>query len=508
MKRFLGFFSLTSATQLCLLANQLLLLPLQLRIWGQETTAHWFVVLAIANLASVADLGLRNAAHVPLLATRQSLDAEAGRAFRGVWALTRLFFLCVTMILIAAHVAMQLAARGSVSWWEPLLILTLALDTLLIVRGIWLDSLGHFNKVEAVFLAMVTSRVFLSIAALTAFESSPELLACIYLCTGVGAVAGQAYLFREVRLLRLFSRGFGDIGWSTFATIPLVASEPALNWLRLNLPVLVLAGIADPLFVTSYVALRAIFGIARQVTSQSARYASIIYVRRVEFDPAGAGQTARLAILAATLVGAATAGLAIADHGRMLRLWLLDTNPAVASNITASLAVAVAAIGYQVINAILTREGKLKGVAKRNYIYIVASLAAAGGALLLRSITIYLVLLALQEALIALLYARGIGRELQRFFGAYCLAAMLLLTLLWLAVALDPLGTFSSSALSAITTSIALGLFPAMAIAAGALPLELLRSRRRQEQARVGRPEAKASDLPPTGAASAALPTA
>jgi hypothetical protein len=477
MKGLLRFLSLTSATQLCLLASQLLLLPLQLRIWGHETTAQWLVVMAVANIASIADLGLRNAAHAQLIAAVRATDIAAAKAFGGVWMLTRLLFAGVVLALIAAQLLFQILSHQALALWQPLLILTLGLETLLIVRGVWLDSLGHFNTVEATFLAMVASRVALSIAALAFFGAAPMTLALIFLLTAIGTIAGQEYWLRRLPLLGIFAGNLRDIGWNTTATLPLVASEPALNWLRLSLPVIVFAAIADPLFVTSYVALRAIFGMARQVTSQLARYASIIYVQQAGSDRTKAEQIALSAILACTLVGAGVAGLVLADHGRLLSLWLANADPGAASGIAASFAVTVAVFGYQVLNSILTRRGDIQGTARRNYVYIATSLAAAALAIVAHSVPAYLVLLALPEVIIALLYATAFSANVFRIASTHALAAIALLGLLWLAVVADPFGRFASPKLSDIALCMVLGLLPAALIAAFAIPRQSVRLR-------------------------------
>ena len=54
-------------TQGVLLLNQVVLLPIQIRIWGHLSTAHWYAMLAIATIVSVADCGLRTAGHAELI---------------------------------------------------------------------------------------------------------------------------------------------------------------------------------------------------------------------------------------------------------------------------------------------------------------------------------------------------------------------------------------------------------------------------------------------------------
>ena len=54
-------------TQGVLLLNQVVLLPIQIRIWGHIATAHWYTMLAIATIVSVSDCGLRTAGHAELI---------------------------------------------------------------------------------------------------------------------------------------------------------------------------------------------------------------------------------------------------------------------------------------------------------------------------------------------------------------------------------------------------------------------------------------------------------
>jgi hypothetical protein len=100
LKVFLQFFSITIGTQICLAVNQLVLLPLQLRIWGETTTAYWLVILAVANLCSVNDLGLRSIGHAQLLASVRQADSAGAAYFRQIWALTRGVMVAVTAIVL------------------------------------------------------------------------------------------------------------------------------------------------------------------------------------------------------------------------------------------------------------------------------------------------------------------------------------------------------------------------------------------------------------------------
>ncbi len=173
MPKALTFFALTTATQVCLLVQQVLILPLLLRVWGSETAAAWFVALAVANLASVFDLGLGSAGHAELLAGE--MRGTVDRRFRPVWALARLLVMTLTAVCV----------DGEMLGPDPLLTVTLtlatALGTLLVVRGTWLDTLSAVNKVEAVYFGMTASRIVLTVGVVAGLQAPPQAVACIML---------------------------------------------------------------------------------------------------------------------------------------------------------------------------------------------------------------------------------------------------------------------------------------------------------------------------------------
>lgn len=443
MKSFLRFLSLTTATQVFLLINQLVLLPLQLRIWGSDVTAHWFVITALANLASVADLGLRSAGHAQLLSSVQDGDEAARLEFRRIWALARTLVIVVTGVLLAFEVAASLRHGAAPQLWVAAVIVTLALDTLGIVRGMWLDSLGHFSTVELLFLAMVATRVLLSIVALLAFHAPPAVLAWIMLATAIGATVMQARVIRKPTSLALLAGGFSALRWRSLAVVRFVVAEPASNWMRLSLPVIVFAAISPPRFVTTYVALRAIFGLVRQVATQISRYASVSYVHRAMTNPDVADRIMSRSYLAITFVGIAMSSGVIMDHGRLLQIWLHGGDPRSESLISLSFAFGAVAYGYQVFAGVLMRSGDVVGVAKRQYVYLAASGMAAFVGYISGSGALYLALLAMQELLIAGLFAGVFTRQLRSSLAIFGVGASLIIVL-WVAADWDMGGWFTA----------------------------------------------------------------
>jgi hypothetical protein len=444
MKTFLRFMSLTTATQIFLAVNQIVLLPLQLRVWGRDATAQWFVVIAVANLASVADLGLRNASHDHLLSSVQTGDEDAAGAFRRTWALARALFIGLTTALIAGQAVLTMRAGQPLAPWIFAVTLSFALETVVIVRGIWLDTLGHFNRVEAVYLAFVAARVGLSFAALLIFRAPPEAIAWIMLGCALAATAGQAWLLRRPQSLAFLAPGFRELRWRALGVVRFVVTEPAVNWVRLSLPVVVLAPIASPMFVATYVAMRALFSMARAVINQLARYASVGYVLSVETDQAAAERLAIRYILMSTVVGVGVSSAIIADHGRIVGVWLNGADAFTVGAIALSFAVGAAAYGYQVINGVLIRSGDVVGVAARQYAFLIGAVIAAVVARVFASPVLYLALLAGEELLVAGLFISALGPAVRRVCVTAFAVAVCLLVPLWLAANFDVGGIFDA----------------------------------------------------------------
>ena len=471
MRRFLTFFALTTATQVCLLAQQVLILPLQIRLWGNDAAAGWFVALALANLASMFDVGLRNAGHAELVAGEGG-DAAAQHAFRQTWALARLLLIGLTGLCLVGEMGRPNALLvGSVT-------VAAALETALIVRGIWFDTLGAFSRVEAVYFGMMLTRIVLSVVALTVLRAPPQTLAWLMIATSGLALCVQARVLRTPALA-LFAGGFSDIRWRSFGVVGFVVTEPATSWMRFSLPVLVFAAFTPPAFVTSFVALRALFGLARQMVSQLARYASVHYVQRVASARPIAEQLAVRAILASTLIGAALTAVVLVDHGRGLRAWLGE-GLLHGEGLALSFGVGAIAYGYQVVAGVLTRSGDLVGVAKRHGAYLLFGGLAALAVRVAPSIPVYLSLLALQELFVAALFIPALGSSILRSSLAAVGVAGAVLGALVVTVAVNLGGIFDqvTPAALAISAAVAAGATAIVTIAMVAIAAPAIRPAR------------------------------
>jgi hypothetical protein len=426
MRNFLRFFSLTVINQFCAVLYQIVLLPLQLRIWGHDMAAHWFVITALANLITVSDLGLRNAGHAQLLSSVRTGDTAAALEFRQTWALTRLLMIGLTLSFMAYQMWMEPTSFGLV--W--IVTASMAIDMILVVRGVWFDTMGCFTRVEAGFLIMVISRLTLLITALILFHASPSTLAWIMLGTGFIGLIAQSYLLRSATTaasLNLLAKGFRDLRWQSLSVIRLVVAEPAVTWARMSLPVIVFATIAPSYIVTTYVALRAVFGMARQMMAVLTRYASVQYVQYIENDESKAEHIVVRAILGSTIVGVAVSSMVIVDHCRLLHLWL-GLGEGGEYPIIISFAIGTISFSYQVVANILMRSGDVVGVAKRQYIYLLTAIIAA---LIARFVAndalVYLIMLAGQELLIAGLFVASCGKRLlHASIAAFAIAACML----------------------------------------------------------------------------------
>src|SRR5215471_20746740 len=114
MKRFLGFFSFAALTQLVLLLNQIVLLPVQLRVWGTVTTASWYAAIALATITTFADLGLRTAGHAELLRFVNDGDDAGGRYLQQIWGWIRLL-VCATTLFLLGSLLLQALLHGEES---------------------------------------------------------------------------------------------------------------------------------------------------------------------------------------------------------------------------------------------------------------------------------------------------------------------------------------------------------------------------------------------------------
>ena len=412
MTRLLQFFSVAALTQIILMLSQLILLPIQIRLWGHGATAAWYSALAIAMITTVVDCGLRAAGHAEIvrLVNQRTDDWAARDYFQQVWGWIRVLMLVVSLALIAGDAVFSVVFKGMpYPAWKAALILAYAIETLLIIRIMYLDSLGFYRGAEVSYLIFAALRLSLAIPALLFLRVGANGLAWLFLVTSAFALALQG---------RLLCRRIGALGiWSAFPrrlSIRVLAiarhtlAEPCANWVRLSLPVLVIATIAAPAAVTTYVALRAAFGAGRTTIQQLARVASVEYLHfREEGRVEAAESLLSLFVLVAGCFGVLVGGLIVVDNMRILGLWLARFDRPTFQAILVAFAPSAAFYAYQIILNLMFRIGELAWIARRHYVYVLYSGLFAAFAATTKWFSIYLVMLAVSEILLSTTFLLG-----------------------------------------------------------------------------------------------------
>jgi len=398
MRKLLQFVSLAILTQGILFLNQLILLPMQIRVWGHAGTAQWYTIVALAAIAMVADLGLRSAGHAELIRyVRDPNDRGAKLAFQQIWAWIRILSLIATILIIIFDlVSYRAQAMGSYPFWRLLLVIAFTLEGLLIVRIVYLDSMTYYREAEGGYLLMVGMRLFLAVAGLWWFHLPASGMAWIWFFTAAGALAHQGRLCGRLRLLRLFEAIPRNLSARTLAVARHTMATPFANWARPNLPVLVLSAIGSPTTVTTYIALRAAFGAAGTTIAQLSRFASVEYVQlKMDDRPESAEALLSAFVLFAAFFGTTLACGITADNLRIIGIWLAASNLATYQTMALLFGVSCAFCSSYIVLGLMLRMGEVAHLARRQYLYITLTGLSAIIGLVTRSLYLYLVLVAL-----------------------------------------------------------------------------------------------------------------
>jgi hypothetical protein len=205
MAQLFRFFSFAVLTQLVLLLNQVVLLPIQLRQWGVATTATWYAAIALATMTTFADLGLRTASHVELLRFVKNRDEAAGAQLQQVWGWIRVLVCALTLLLLLwSGLDSWFHANFAQTLWKDCLTLAYAIETLLIVRIVYLDSLGHYSTAESTYFTFAVLRLGLALPALLVFHAQPQFLGALYLATSILGIGLQSRFCKRLGILGLF----------------------------------------------------------------------------------------------------------------------------------------------------------------------------------------------------------------------------------------------------------------------------------------------------------------
>lgn len=268
----LRFLSLATLTQAATIGSQLLLLPLQIHIWGHDAVALWLSTLALSAVLGFCDLGLRNAGFAAL-----ATNAPVAR-FDTLWTIMRGHMVLATLIVLGI-VAVWLAPRAGGEGTLFLFVLAVAasIEVLIGLRVTFMEAKGLITPAEAVSFGMAAARLVIGVALLATLKASPLVLSFVWLGTALAALFAQT-VFSVVNVSSpIFGRwslggwrdAYADALWST--------ATPLTQWAQIHMPVVALSAFAPPALVSSFVALRSIFGLMRSILQQLSRLASIRY---------------------------------------------------------------------------------------------------------------------------------------------------------------------------------------------------------------------------------------
>lgn len=448
VNKLLQFVSVAALTQITLMLSQIILLPIQIRVWGHTATAAWYSAIALATITSVVDCGLRTAGHSEILrfAGHPADDLDARDYFHQVWGWIRVLVLGVTIALIIGDALFTTLFRNAhYPFWKAALTLAYALETLLIIRIVYLDTLGYYRRAEASYFLFAALRLAFAIPSLLLLRLQANGLAWLFLITSVLALALQGRLCPEVGVVGIFTTLPRRLSVKVFAVARHTLAEPCANWVRLSLPVLVIAAIASPASVTTYVALRAAFGAARATIQQLARFTSVEYLRlHAARRTATAESLLSIFLLLAVFCGTAVAAVVVVDNLRLLGLWLAHFDRATFQIVALSFAFSSSFYAYQIIVLLMFRMGQLAWIARRHWAYVIYSVIFAALASQAKSLSFYLVALTLSEVVLStsfLLLGAGKKAAIRKQIGRRSVLAAFagsgIVVLLWVAARQD-----------------------------------------------------------------------
>lgn len=417
--------SWTAVTQLSLAGTQLLLLPLEVRLWGLETTAHWNTALALAALLSAADFGLRGFGHASLR-QRPASSAEVDACFESVWAVQRVL---VAGVLVAAALAAAVAMRlqlAPYAQWLVWLMIACAVEALLSARGMYMDTLGMIARAEASYAFMHSSRLAAALLALAVFGASPRALALIYAGSALGALLAQGRWLHSTSPLRLNAGGFRSMNVQTLRLLRYSIGYPLSQWCRPNLPVLVLHAISSAAIVNAFVALRAVFGLSRQAVVQLSRFASVQYAATAD---AGTRQLTLLKwTYASVLLGTACALAVELDAGALLSRWVPGTSAPGYEWVSLALSLSAPFFATQVLLLAYMRSGSERQAARLQLTYVVLAAIAALAAIALSTLVGYFAsFLACELVYSAFVLARTREQQVAADFLRWSITALLVI---------------------------------------------------------------------------------
>jgi hypothetical protein len=399
MRRYWGLICVSALTQLILFSSQILLLPVQLLIWGEVRTAGWYSSLAVAMLASIADLGFRVKGHDELILIRDQPDnTDARDRFSRTWDLVRLLIVVITLAISLADFLVQITLSQSPELWRISLIAAFGVETLVVVRVMYFDTFRNYVTGELSYLTIIASRIVVALPAILFLGWTEAGLAHIYLFSGVAGLLLQEHLCSRQCPFRLREK---VRHWLTLADLSeawRTCADPLTNWARLSLPILVLEQIAPHRAVTAYVALRAVFSALRSVLQQVARVGSTEYLFvRSNVSLVRANHVLTLFLVGSAFLASAAGVACLLDRLRLIQYWVPNLDPAIYLPLASAFAVSSAFYPYQILLSALMRQGDIAKIAQVEYGYLILITITSLVVVAMGSLPIYPVALALSE---------------------------------------------------------------------------------------------------------------
>lgn len=393
MLRFLSIVTLSQAT---LVAQQLLILPLQIHVWGHDTVAVWLAALALAAIVSSSDLGLKNAGFAAIAA------GETGDKFATIWSVMRLQMLATGLVTMAISFVM-FSGRIAPDQTVFLVVLTASsiVETCLGMRTPFLEAFGRISHAESAFLAMVATRLVVGAALIHYLHAGPAILSVLWLSSACLAVFLQEQ-FREVRTVApLFGRWKFSHIRETYADARWSAATPLVLWAQIQLPVITLSSFAPSAIVSSFVALRTLYGLTRLIIQQISRIISIQYTRRVREISADNARAFLLVVAAGVAWLSAGAGLAIFAEKFWLTGPLFDIpKTPIVYLLILTLGISSTMSVHQLFSLSMAREGAFSTSGTANYAYFAGVAGTCGLAYALSNMQILVIGLAACDAML------------------------------------------------------------------------------------------------------------
>lgn len=385
-----------AVTQAALVGMQLLLLPLQVRLWGSAVTAQWNGAIALASIVCAADLGLKSFGHSALSAAAP-VDLHSDAEFTSVWAAIRLLIAGIALLAVSAAWGVSSPNSRYMPSWIVWLVLAFALECLMVSRGMYLDSLGRMADQEACYSLIVCTRLFGAVLALLAFDASPSTLAQIYALSALVGLAAQSRVIRDYPALRLMAGGFGSITGSTLRLLQYSIGYPLADWCRISMPVLVLGAVASAGIVNAFVALRAVFGFARAAAQHVSRYASVQYTAISNSSPDLRRQKLAVWCMVSIAFSTAFALGVVLDGGLLMSKWIPGTSTDLYDWVSLVFALNAPFFANQLLVMACMRAGGEGRAAKLQIAYVALALLATVGGLIAGSVPIFLGMWLLSE---------------------------------------------------------------------------------------------------------------